>query len=193
MMSLLSIRTEATYSLNFLVYLHNIFQNQNPSNEDYRFPLFLSKNIAFQEDFSSRFKELWYEVTHKVWEHPMNDIKMFHGEKDLFYRRLFIEDEESHRVYREIYMSFKVWWDSFAGRFSIERSLNEKGEKLYGDLANSLIELGIAPEKELNISLVYDDCLLTDLVEYQYFMVVSARDFFVEYEKVLAKLQQVIY
>ena len=193
MENLLSIRTEATFSLNFLVYIQNIFLNQNQREGDFKFPLLSSKDIAFHEEFHSRYKELWFKVAKGVFEHPMNDIKIFHGEKDLFYHRLFVEGEDSLGEYREIYQSFKIWWNSFSGRFSIERSIDEKNQKLYQDLAESLTEMGNAPEKELNISLIFDDCLLADVEDFPYFSVVTAKEYFVAYKELLAKLKEGIF
>lgn len=86
-----------------------------------------------------------------------------------------------------------MWWDSFAGRFSVERAIDEKSEKLYVELANSLIQRGIAPQKELNISLLYDDFPLGNSEVSSYFAVVSIKDFFVRYKELLAKLQKSIY
>ncbi|CAH0346683.1 hypothetical protein [Bacillus sp. CECT 9360] len=185
----LLMRTEASYALNFLVYIQNIFLNQNDRKEECRFP-YLPSKIAFVEDFESRFKELWDDVSQRISQHRMNDIKVFNDEKDLFYRSLFVDSVDSPQGYGEIYQSFKVWWDSFAGRFSVERSIDERGQKLYSELANSLMLKGIAPQKVLNISLIYDECSLGDLEVSSYFTVVPIRYFFVKCNALLAKLQE---
>lgn len=193
MKNLLSIRTEATFSLNFLVYIQNIFLNQSRIEEDLRFPVLSLRNIEFHEEFYSRYKELWFEVAKNVFEHPMNDIKIFHGEKDLFYLRLFVEGEASLGEYREIFQSFKVWWGSFSGRFLIERSINDKNPKIYQDMAKIITEMGVAPERQLNISLIFDDCVLADLEIFPYFSVVSVKEYFVAYKELLAKLIAVVH
>ena len=180
----LQMRTEATYSLNFLVYLQNIFLNQNQSKEEFKFPYIPIKYI-FQEDFEFCFKKLWDEVSQRISEHPMNDIKIFNEEKDLFYQRLFKESDDNLTDYTEIYQSYKIWWDSFAGRFSVERSIDDVGQKLYMELANSLIQKEIAPQKELNISLIYDECLLVNLDVSSYFAVLSTKKYFVKCEEMV--------
>ena len=54
----LVIRAEASYALNFLVYLQNIFLNQNNYEEVYHFPYILTKHLAFEENFEVQFKNL---------------------------------------------------------------------------------------------------------------------------------------
>ena len=183
----LQMRTEATYSLNFLVYIQNIFLNQTQSKEEFKFPYIPFKYI-FQEDFELCYKKLWDEVSQRISEHPMNDIKIFNEEKDLFYQSLFVPSNDTLKDYNEIYQSYKIWWDSFAGRFSVEMSIEEVAQKLYMELANSLIQNEIEPQKDLNISLIYDECLFVNLDAPSYFAVLSTKDLFVKYKETVLKL-----
>lgn len=153
----LLMRTEASHSLNFLVYIQNIFLNRSQSRGELKFP-YISTKCEFQKDFDIRYRELWDEVSKRISEHPINDLKIFTEDKSLFYQGLFAENDDTLNEFNEIYQSFKVWRGSFAGRFSVERSIDEKGQEIYVELANLLIEKGIKPQKELNISLIYDEC-----------------------------------
>jgi len=188
----LIMKTDTTFALNFLIYIQNIFLNQNRNEEDLRFP-YLSTRIAFKEDFELKYEELWNEISQRISDDNKNDVRTFYEEKDLFYQRLFVIDADSFKYFNEIYKTFKVWWNSFAGRFSIERSIDEMGQKLYWDLANSLVQRGIEPKKELNISLIYDECLLANAQVSSYFAVLSIRDFFVKYKELASKLKVCIY
>ncbi|MDA7027522.1 hypothetical protein PJ311_13095 [Bacillus sp. CLL-7-23] len=47
--------TDAPVSLNFLIYIQNIFLNQK--RQELRFP-YLSTRIVFKEDFELKYKEL---------------------------------------------------------------------------------------------------------------------------------------
>ena len=183
----LIIRTEATYSLNFLVYIQNIFLNQNQSKEEFKFP-FIPIKYDFKEDFQLCYKKLWDEISHRISVHPINDIEIFNDEKDLFYQRLFKESNESLKHYTDVYQSYKIWWDSFTGRFSVERSIDDIGQKLYMELENSLKQKGVLSHKELNISLIYDECLLVNLDVSSCFTVLSTNDFFINYKEILPKL-----
>lgn len=188
----LLMRTEASYALNFLVYIQNIFLNQKSSEEKYRFP-YIPSNYLVKEEFELRYKEFWDEIRQRVSEDPKNDMKIFYEEKDLFHQRLFVDGSDSLKEYSEIHQTFKVWWGSFVGRFSVERAIDENSQKLYLELANFLTQEGIVPQKELNISLVYDDFSLGNLEVSSYFAVVSIREFFVRYKELLVKLQKSIY
>ncbi|WP_313893838.1 hypothetical protein [Psychrobacillus sp.] len=184
--------TDASYTLNFLIYIQNIFLNQNQSNEEYKYPFFPLK-IAFNKDFELKYKDLWGEIAERISKPHSNDMKIFHEEKDLFYQRLFVINSDSLKKYAEIYKSFQVWWDSFAGRFSVERSIDETGQKLYVELAKSLTQSEIKPQRSLNISLIYDECLLANAEVSSYFAVLPIRNFFVKYKELVPKLQDCFY
>lgn len=184
----LLMRTEATSSLNFLIYIQNIFLNNEQHVEELKFP-YIHLKVIFKEDFEVHYKKLWKEVSLRISEHPLNDLKMFNGEKDLFYQSLFIENDDNLKQFNVLYQSFEVWWNSFAGRFSIERSIDEMGKKLYIELVNAPIKKSIAPAKELNISFIYDECLLADLEAPSYFAVLSLKDLYVNHKEVVSKLQ----
>lgn len=188
----LLMRTEAPYALNFLIYIQNIYLNQNRNEEELRFPYYPSK-VAFKEEFDLDYKNLWDKVSQRISDHHSNGVKIFYEEKDLFYQSLFVNNSNSLKEFNEIYKSFKVWWDSFAGHIAVERSIDEKGDKLYAELANSLTQKGIEPQKELSISLVYDECLLVNLEGSSYFAVLSIKDFFARYNELVSELQKCIY
>ncbi|MCZ8538018.1 hypothetical protein M9R32_12550 [Paenisporosarcina quisquiliarum] len=185
----LEIKTEAAYSLNFLIYIQNIFLNQKSNKEQYRFPSVFSE-ISFEEDFENRFRNLWDEVKHKIAEHPMNDIKLFMDEKNLFYQCLFEKSDESLETYNEIHFSFRVWWDSFAGRFTLEKSTDELVRKLYLNLEKFLNNNSIAPENLLTISLIYDECSLIRLDDTTSYFIISAEDFVTKQKELLEKLHK---
>ncbi|WP_432353717.1 hypothetical protein [Sporosarcina sp. A2] len=187
----LYIRTEASHSLNFLVYIQNLYLNQSLSRDDLKFPHIPTKCV-FRKDFDVCFNGLWDEVSKKIWEDPLYDLKLFAEEKT-FYQGLFIDNEATLYEFREIYQSFLVWWSSIAGHFSIERSIDEKVQETYAELTNLLNKKGINPRKELFISLIYDECLLADFEPYSYFTILSTRDFFMHCKELISKLETSIY
>jgi hypothetical protein len=188
----LLMRTEAPYALNFLIYIQNIYLNQNRIVDDLRFPYYPSK-VAFKEEFELAFKSLWDKVSQQISADHSNGVKIFYEEKDLFYQSLFVNNSDSLNDFNEIYKSFKVWWDSIAGQFAVERAVDEKGEKLYLELGNLLTKQGIKPQKELNISLVYDECLLVSLEVSSYFAVLPIKHILVNYKETVPKLSECIY
>lgn len=185
----LLMRTDATFSLNFLIYIQNIFLNRNNSVEELKFPD-ISPDIIFQEDFEKCFAALWQEVAQRISEDPLNDLKIFMQEKDFFFESLFVENEENVKSFNALSQSFEVWWNSFAGRFSIERSIDEKGQKLYMELADALVQKRITPQKELNLSLIYDDCLLAGSEIFPYFAIVSLKDLTINFSETRDMLER---
>ncbi|MFT4416861.1 hypothetical protein ACLM5H_23650 [Fredinandcohnia humi] len=175
-----------------MIYIQNIYLNQNRNEEELRFPYYPSK-VAFKEEFDLDYKYLWDKVSQRISDNPSNGVKIFYEEKDLFYQSLFVNKSDSLKEFNKIYKSFKVWWDSFAGHFSVERSIDEKGEKLYVELANSLTQKGIEPKKELSICLLYDECRLVNLEVSSYFAVLTIKDYIVKYNELVPKLQKCIY
>ncbi|MDA7027523.1 hypothetical protein PJ311_13100 [Bacillus sp. CLL-7-23] len=51
---------------------------------------------------------------------------MFLKEKDLFDQRLFVTDDSD---FNEMYKTFEVWWNSYPGRLSIEKSIEDVSEE----------------------------------------------------------------
>ncbi len=72
----LLMRTEASYTLNFLIYLQNIYLNQN-RYDDFKFP-YHSSQIAFKKEFEVEFRSLWNKFSQEIAEHHRNDMKLFH-------------------------------------------------------------------------------------------------------------------
>lgn len=188
----LLIRTEASHSLNFMVYIQNIFLNQSQCRDELKFPYILTK-CEYRKDFETSYRELWDELSKRISEHPINDLKIFTNEKNIFYKGLFVENGDNLNEFNEIYQSFNVWWRSLAGQFSVERSIDDKVHAIYTDLANLLMEKGIKPQRRLKICLIYDECLLVDLVPSAYFAVLSIRECYVNYKELIPKLQLSIY
>ncbi|RTR33982.1 hypothetical protein EKG37_07155 [Robertmurraya yapensis] len=192
MKNTLQMRIDPSYTLNFLIYIQNIYQNRDAQNEKLKFPYTPTK-YQFHKDFELNFKEIWFEVTMRISENPLNDQEIFYDEKHLFYHGLFAENNETLRQYNELHQSFRVWWASLAGHYSVERAIDEKVHKMYTELADILLEKRIKPEKPLNISLIYDDCILVALEPDSYFAVISIWDCILDYKKLIQRLQLCIH
>ncbi|MCT2344857.1 hypothetical protein AB9M62_52385 [Bacillales bacterium AN1005] len=179
---------EPSHTLNFMIYLQNIYLQQK-NTENRKFP-YLQTNAIFHEDFEQHFKELWEELTEKMIEDSEIDSELFVCHKDMFYHRLFIsEGEDNKEAYTNIYDSFKVWWESMAGGFSIESSVYIKLDQLYGELTGFP---DTATAERLDIKLIYDQCLLCDSLFYRNFAILSIDDFYMKYKKTIPKLRECV-
>lgn len=185
-------KIDTSFALNFLIYIQNIFFNQNRNEEDLKFP-YLSTRMEFKEEFELRYKELWNAVSQKISADDVNDLRIFYKEKELFYQKLFEDNADNLTNFNEVYKCFKVWWESFAGRFSVERCIDETVHNLYLELSNSLKESGVEPKKQLKISLIYDECLLANAEVSSYFVVLPTKDFFFKYKELVPKLRGCFY
>lgn len=182
---------DTPFDLNLLIYIQNIYLNQNNYKENLKFP-YVSKRIAFKDSFETAYSELWHDVFQFVLDNDQNGAIPFYKDKDSFYKRLLMDGENSLEDFNEIYKTFEVWWNSFAGYFAIERSIDEMGQQLYAELANLLVQRGIKPQKQLNICLIYDECLLADMYISSYFAVVPIRDFFIKSKELVSRLETCI-
>ena len=188
--NLLEMEIDTSFTLNLLIYIQNIYLNQN--EKDLKFP-YLSTKMVFKEDFEIKYKELLDEVWQKIFSSNDNDLKVFYEDKDLFYQKLFENSPENLTSFNEVYKSFKVWWGSFAGQFSMERSIDEIGHTLYVDLTNWLLQRRKTPQNRLRISLIYDECVLANIPFSSYFAVVPIRDFFIKYKELVPRIQEFFY
>ncbi|MFC7686344.1 hypothetical protein [Ureibacillus sp. GCM10028918] len=189
----LIMRTDTPYTLNFLIYLQNIYLNQKQGEEPFKFP-YLSELVMFTENFELNFKELWEEVSIRISKDGSNvmDLIIFNDETNLFYEKLFIPSSDSLKTYKEIYIGFRVWWSSYAGSFSVERSIDDPGHNIYIELTNSLKTNQIEPKKQLKISLIYDECLLANTEFNSYSTVLSIIDIHTNHKDLVPKLQSCI-
>lgn len=176
----------ASYTLNFLIYIQNIYLNQNKN--DFKFP-YLSKKLLFNESFENNYRILWQGVTKDLMgDDPTADIKYFFDKKELFYNELIVEDEENLEVFKAVYSRFETWWDSVVGKYTIEKSVDEEARRLYTDLSNWFIENKKLPKKRLCIQLIYDECLLTRDSEECHVTIIPIQDFSVRYKELLPEI-----
>lgn len=182
----MQIRTEASITLNFLIYIQNAYLNQTAAVEEYRFPYIPSIQINFQEDFPSLFNAAWNKAAHQIAEDAANDRPFYHSRMNSVFGA-FVEDSGSTlHLFKEVEHSFRAWWNSIAGRFAIERSIDTKLEKVYRDLASNPNLEG----KHLEISLIYDDCRLGRFPETNSFAIVSVKEFFIAHNDFVQKVKQ---
>ncbi|UOQ84416.1 hypothetical protein [Gracilibacillus salinarum] len=181
------IESDASYSLNFLLYIQNMYLNHHFPREDQKFP-YTTCEVAFETDFEEQFQKIWDKVQQRITEDHVMDTRIFWEEKDLF-RQHLIKD---YAAFFHIYDSFKVWWNSFAGRFTIERAVDEFGQSLYTDLANSLADKGIIPQKRLRISLLYDECMSIKNQYSPYFAVIPIEHFYTKLDELVHQVEKTI-
>jgi hypothetical protein len=184
----LQIIAEASYSLNFLVYVQNIFLNQNDNKDNWKFPYPLT-TCEFRKDFLLQYRDLWTKVTKSISENRDIDQDIFYNEKHLFYHELCDVNVDNLTAFDQIYDSFFTWWTSLAGGFSIERAMGETIEHIYHDISTILLEEKIIPKKPLHINFIYDNSIIEDLTSFSYFAVLSIYDCILHYKEAVARIK----
>lgn len=180
-----TLTTNTSISLNFLIYLQNLYLSQL-DREKNRFPSYRVPFSIFHEDFEKNFNALWEDVVSRIEANEVNDYKLFHEDKTLFSKSLFNEQAVSSVKFEDIYRSFQNWWGSFAGSFAIGRAADDKVSQLYHELANQQGEK-VAAEK-LYISILYDDCILAQLDKTEKINITSIPEIHIRYKDVVKRL-----
>ena len=180
---------DATLTLNFLIYLQNLYLNQKENPERPRFP-YSPQPILFAEDFDEHFRVLWWEAEQRIAQDAASDMAMFYYERDMIGRQLFQKDVRAVNNFHGIGKSFEAWWDSLIGASSLERCVDERSLNLYRDLADFLEKKGMEPRRHLHISLLYDACSIGDVGRFPYFAIVPVEDFYLQYEAVFRELKE---
>jgi hypothetical protein len=155
--------TNVPYTLNFLIFMQNIFLNKNQNRTNLYFPYIDTSEwgLLSNNDFLITYKENWEIATKKnasnrLYDH--NDI--LDVDKKLF-KRLFECNEKGNYGFSESKKSFLAWWDGIYGKIAIQSVINEDiTNKLYKDLSLS-IQHKVSPRR-LKIDLLYDNPILVD-------------------------------
>ncbi|TCW50192.1 hypothetical protein EC917_11777 [Bacillus thuringiensis] len=182
------IHTNTSYCLNFMIYIQNTYLNQKEKKENLRFP-YIARQVNFSTDFEANFKELWHTLRKQIIDDKY-DFHIFYEEIHIFYEKLFDTQLCNEDSFRELVCSFKVWWISIAGQFSLECSVSGYSTQLYNDLVLYLKQNEIEPLQQLHISLLYDDCVFVKNNATSYAAILPTKRFFINYRDVVTTLSK---
>ncbi|SDW23621.1 hypothetical protein [Paenibacillus sp. CF384] len=185
-----NMRSDTAYTLNFLVYIQNLYVNQRSGQgeERYKFPYLSGREIPFLAEFEREFAKVWADVASPLLaEEPFYDLNLFKSNQELVYERLFVQEEDCYRQYFDIYQSFLAWWNSWAGRFALDQGFDNR--KLYDALMAAVQATGGELRKTFEISILYDACTLGDEEVFPYFAIMPYADCLLKEEVLVAKLK----
>lgn len=178
-------RTDASTSLNFLIYIQNIFLNQNRKTNKFKYPNFTVPPFLFKPNFENCFRTLWNDVCQGIDKDVSNDFLL----GDFYYHELFNANEENLQKFNEIRQSFQIWWGSLAGQFSIESSIDEPRDLLYRDLKILFDKYNFSPKQLISVYVIYDDYVFETGPATPYFIVVSISTFYIHYKNLLGEIE----
>lgn len=173
----------APYTLNFMVYLQNLYLNQRGNKKNLKFP-YDRQRLAFHPKFEAQFQQLWLELTKKVADSNFNEMALFYEQKELFQTRLF----QGENSFEQLHESFRTWWASLAGGYAIERTTDTWMQSIYNELTGILKNANKEPAKALHVSVIYDQCKLVKQQEYSFYAVYAIEDFLLNHKEIPKKL-----
>lgn len=170
------IEVNAPYSLNYLIYVQNIFLNSR--NQDRETPLFpyvdSSKWGILDGEFEQTYKEVWEETLNNNYLSGMYDHNGILDFDKALFQKLFENNETGVFGYLESVKSFLAWWDGIYGKIAIEGIFDEdRMNKIYKELSKS-----INADKRLKIDLIYDRPILTGQSESSWYAILTIQDVF---------------
>lgn len=178
------------YTLNFLIYIQNVYLNQN--EDEFKFP-YLAKKLLFKDNFEENFKKLWDEATQTIFnEGERADNKYFFDDREVFYERLFEKKLENLMIFHEVHTTFQTWWDSLVGKFTLERSVDAQIQKVYVDLIDHFFKKGEVPQQRLRLHLIFDDYEFGDTASFSYFVVSPLQEFSIRCDELAIRIKESI-
>ncbi|WP_144476000.1 hypothetical protein [Cytobacillus oceanisediminis] len=173
------IEVNAPYALNYMVFLQNIYLNQNRYQEDRQvFPYVDSSKwgLLGNVQFVDAFKEVWETLLQKNLNKRFDHNGILTDEKALF-QRLFQGTAAGVFGFEESSKAFLVWWISFAGKIAVERVFEgDAMTKLYKELAGSVKTT--RENNRLNIALLYDRLVLCGSFQQSWYLTLPIEDVF---------------
>lgn len=177
------LQTTTSTSLNFLIYVQNLYLSQRELGK-HRFPSYRVPFSVFHENFEENFQELWETIVNSLKENHDNDLKLFYEQKALFSERLFGEQAVYSVKFEDVYRTFQNWWGSFAGSFAIERAADDKVSQLYHELTTARNGL----TNKWTMSILYDDCAFASHKRMETLTITSIPEIHIRYADVVERM-----
>ncbi|EFI68642.1 group-specific protein [Lysinibacillus sp. HST-98] len=187
----LNLEVTAPYSLNYLIFIQNLFLNNSSNNNPQSpFPNFNSSGwgILPQEKFNIKFKEIWNEVINNTVQNQYYDSNGVLENESTFYRQLFDRNENGEFGFSESVKLFLSWWNGFHGKIAIEKLFESVGgQVIYNELSQSqiLYDLNI---KQFKINIIYDKQRLFPTTSSLSFAVLPIQELFLNSTDIVSNL-----
>ncbi|WP_217592960.1 hypothetical protein [Cohnella sp. GbtcB17] len=188
-MSNFIITSFAPYSLNYLVYIQNLFLSSK--GEANKFPS-TNANWGLLEEklFYDVFRAVWSEMVERLSQNHLCDHNgIIETERELF-QQLFNQGSEGKEGFEESKNSFYAWFSSLAGQITIERASDHMMYyeiDIYNKLS-SKINISNTTNHDLLISLIYDDCSLGISESFYWHSIVSLRDLYIDKKSLVPQI-----
>ncbi|MEC1155661.1 hypothetical protein [Cytobacillus horneckiae] len=190
----LNLVIEAPYSLNYLIFIQNIYLNNDSKceNSNRLFPYLDSSKwgLLEQKKFSIKFNEVWNEVVHKnnkdqLYEH--NGV--LYDDSQLF-KQLFESDSKGEVGFSESVKLFMSWWDEVFGKMAISRVYETEGSDIYNEFLKAIQSNQCTiTNNRFNIDLIYDkNSIVKSTNTPSYYYIMPIQDLFFNRENIVPEL-----
>nr|WP_027417355.1 hypothetical protein [Aneurinibacillus terranovensis] len=176
------VHTNLSFSLNYLIYMQNIFLNYQHGNEENFNPVFPFCNTSCNNPLNTEnFKEKWGNSLEVLINKRINSQfePLLENLHDSIFINLFKNDDERDKYLLESYKSFLAWWepDGFGAQLLLEMFL-EKID-LYTEIQKIIKEHQVSvTHDKLKIDVIYDDIVLTSPILKLGYVIVSYKELF---------------
>ncbi|MFJ7735078.1 group-specific protein [Lysinibacillus sp. NPDC097287] len=188
----LTIRSSAPYSLNYLVFIQNIFENsQNVDNQRPLFPYVDSSQWGLLQgvEFKITFKELWNEAVNKNMKNSLYDHNGIFELEPEFYQRLFEDDDNGRFGYSESVKLFLSWWGGIYGQMAVERVCVDHIQNIYWKLSESIKPIDdMTLNRQLILNIVYEKPLYGGTMFGSRYAVLHTEEVFINWREIATRL-----
>lgn len=170
----LILKVASSYSLNYLIFVQNIFLNNRDGSK--HFPSIDSSkwNILQEDEFQTKYKSIWDEVFKKNTQNTHYDYNGVLESDNQLYRQLFECNENGEYGFSESVKLFLSWWgNGYYGKVTMEILYETEGREIYDELLNEIKSKNlIIPNNQLNIILLYDKQTIVNnsVIPYHYLL-----------------------
>ncbi|MFC4808614.1 hypothetical protein [Paenibacillus sp. GCM10023250] len=185
-----TIKSFAPYSLNYLVYLQNAFIGH--AGGVLKFPTFNTTQWGLLEErlFCDAFRQVWAEMAKRIARNSSADHNGILTTEQTLFQTLFKPGDQGKQGFAESRESFHAWFSSLAGQLTIELAADHimyYQMDLYNQLSAAIIHDGKG-NRELLISIIYDECVLGSSDCDSWHAVVSQHDIYIENKSFVTKI-----
>lgn len=174
----MEIYTYCSHSVNYLIYLQNIFLNSHSSNNNsYYFPYWDNDETGFksEDEFIARWKDSFRKIING--RYHANSEPLLVDKYSPIFLSLFEEGDKGIVHFEKNYKSFLSWWntDGFGAQLLIELFTNEL--PLYDELQRLITKdkPKIVNEK-LTVEIIYDDAYLLPNIEKKGYVLIPYKE-----------------
>lgn len=188
----LSIRSNAPYSLNYLVFMQNIYENsQNINSQMPLFPYVDSSKwgLLQGEEFKTVFRCVWNEAVNKNMQDSLYDHNGILELESKFYQRLFEDNNQGSFGFSESVKLFLSWWGGIYGQMAVERVCDGSIQNIYWKLSESIKPIDdMAINRQLILDIVYDKPLHGGTMSGPWYSVLHVEEVFINWQVLATKL-----